>query len=90
MLDRIGAWVEEKMEGMSEAQLTTLKALLFAGYKGERDYVLTELLKALGGREIAHSELTEEFTYVADGKEVRYLRIIPEFYRAVRKRLLEE
>ena len=89
MLDEMDAWVEGKLKEMDEAQLTTLKALLFAGYRGERDYVLLELLKAMGEEKITPSELTEEFTYVEQGREVRYLRILPEFYRAVRKRLME-
>ncbi len=90
MLEDIEKWVGKKLEGMSKAQLTTLKALLFAGYKGEREHVLIELLGALGEDKIAPSELMEEFTYIEQGKEVRYLRIIPEFYRAVRKSLMEE
>jgi hypothetical protein len=81
--------VARVLESLSPSQKATLKALLFAGFRGERESLLLELLATMGEEEISPSELTETFTYSFEDEAVQYHRIKPEFYRAVRKRLLE-
>ncbi len=90
MIREINEYVAAELKSSGPSQLTTLKALLFAGYKGERDYVLLELLKTMGVDEIAYSELTETFVYSFEGETAQYVRIRPEFFRAVRKQLFEK
>ncbi len=90
MMREINEYVATELESLGPSQLTTMKALLFAGYKGERDYVLLELLKTMGADEIAHSELTETFVYSFEGETAQYVRIKPEFFRGVRKQLFEK
>lgn len=87
MADQIEEYVATKIKSLSPSQLATLRALLYAGYKGERDYVLLELLKTMGSDEITHSELTESFVYSFENETAQYIRIKPEFFRAVRKHL---
>jgi hypothetical protein len=87
MAGQIEEFVATKIKSLSPSQLATLKALLFAGYKGERDYVLLKLLETMGENKIAHSELTETFVYSFENETAQYSRIKPEFYRAVRKHL---
>ncbi|MEE8167839.1 MAG: hypothetical protein V3T58_03070 [Candidatus Hydrothermarchaeales archaeon] len=91
IIEEIEGYVKREIAKLSQSQLATLKALLFSGYKGERDYVLKELLKNMGREGISPSALTESFTssFEGDVEEARYYRIKPEFYRAVRKELLE-
>jgi hypothetical protein len=90
ILEQIDEYVSGKIKNLSREQKATLRALLFAGYRGERDYILLELLKAKGVSEIAHSDLTESYTYKFDKETADYSRIKPEFFRAVRKRLFTE
>jgi hypothetical protein len=85
MLDEIEKFVGAEIKKLDKAQLETLKALLYGGYKGERDYVLEELLEG----KIEHSPLTESFEYTFEDERVRYSRIKPEYYRAVRKMLFK-
>ncbi len=87
IMDEIEKYARKEIAKMNKKQLTTLKALLFSGYKGERDYILKELLKHMGSDGITPSSLTESFTSAFEGKEAKYYRIKPEFYRAVRKEL---
>jgi hypothetical protein len=83
MLEDIEEFVRAEIKKMTPAQLETLKALIYGGYKGERDYVLEGLLEG----QIEHSSLTETFEYIFEDEKVRYSRIKPEYYRAVRKEL---
>jgi hypothetical protein len=87
ILEQIDEYVPEKIKSLNESQLATLRALLFAGYRGERDYILLELLKNRGESEITHSELTESYSYSFEKETAQYSRIKPEFFRAVRKHL---
>lgn len=87
MMEQIDEYVATRLKSLSSSQLATLRALLFAGYRGERDYVLLELLKTTEADEIAHSELTESYTYSFENETAQYSRIKPEFFRAVRKQL---
>jgi hypothetical protein len=87
MLEQIDEYVAAKLKDLSASQLATLGALLFAGYRGERDHVLLELLKSRGENEITHSELTESYSYSFEKETAQYSRIKPEFFRAVRKQL---
>lgn len=87
ILEQIDGYVAEKIKDLSPSQIATLRALLFAGYRGERDYVLLELLKAKGESKIAHSDLTETYTYKFEKETAKYSRIKPEFFRAVRGHL---
>jgi len=87
IMEDISEYVKGEMAGMIPEQLATLKALLYSGYKGERDYVLKELLESMDGNEIAPSRLTESFKSAFEDGEATYHRIKPEFYRAVRKEL---
>ncbi len=89
ILEQIDVYVAETLKSLSPSQTATLTAMLFAGYRGERDYILLELLKARGEREIAHSDLTETYTYNLEKETADYSRIRPEFYRSVRKHLME-
>jgi len=85
VIAEIEAYVRREIAKLSDAQKTTLKALIYAGYKGEREELVKALVKAFGGEGIEESPLVESFTYSFKGEEVRYWRILPEYYRAVRK-----
>jgi hypothetical protein len=87
ILERIDEYVAATIKSLRPSQIATLRALLFAGYRGERDYILLELLKAKGESEIAHSDLTETYTYKFEKETAKYSRIKPEFFRAVRRHL---
>lgn len=87
IMEQIDEYVAATIEGLSVSQLATLRALLFAGYRGERDFVLVQLLKTMKTDKIAHSELTESYTYNFENETAWYSRIKPEFFRIVRKRL---
>ena len=89
ILEQIDGYVVQTLESLSPSQIATLKALLLAGYRGERGHILLELLKARDESEISHSDLTESYTYNLEKEIVDYSRIKPEFYRAVRKHLME-
>jgi hypothetical protein len=89
ILEQIDGYVAETLKSLSPSQKTTLKALLLAGYRGERDSILLELLKSRGESEISHSDLTENYTYNLEKETADYSRIKPEFYRSVRKQLME-
>ena len=90
ILKQIDEYVAATMESLSSSQVATLRGLLFAGYRGERDNILLELLKTKGEIEITHSALTESYTYKFEKETADYSRIKPEFFRAARKQLLEE
>ncbi len=85
IIEDIQEYVKKEMAGMNQEQLSTLKALLYSGYKGERDYVLRALLESLSSDSIAPSSLTESFNSTFEDEEATYYRIKPEFYRAVRR-----
>lgn len=87
IMEQIDEYVAAAIESLSASQAATLRALLFAGYRGERDPILLELLKTMGENEISHSDLTESYTYAFENETAQYSRIKPEFFRAVRKRL---
>ncbi len=87
IIEDIQEYVKKEMAGMNQEQLATLKALLYSGYKGERDYVLKELLESMGSDGITPSSLTESFNSTFEDEEATYHRIKPEFYRAVRREL---
>jgi hypothetical protein len=87
ILADIQTYVRREISQMDREQLATLRALLFSGYRGERDYVLREILRYMGGEKIAPSDLTESFILAFEGGDVTYHRIKPEFYRAVRREL---
>ncbi len=87
ILKQIDEYVAATMESLSSSQIATLRALLFAGYRGERDNILLELLKTKGESEIVHSDLTESYTYKFEKETADYSRIKPEFFRAVRGHL---
>lgn len=87
MLAKIEEHVKVLLGQLDEAELATVRALVVFGYKGGRDYVVAELLKMMGCDEIKLSEFTEEFQYIQDGETVRYVRIKPEYFRAVRRQL---
>lgn len=89
ILEQIDGYVAETIKTLRPEQNATLKALLLAGYRGERDYILLELLKARGEDKISHSALTETYTYNLEKETADYSRIKPEFYRSVRKHLME-
>jgi|Deesub1362A_J573_1020465.scaffolds.fasta_scaffold00115_36 hypothetical protein len=89
MIEEIEKYVARIFENLSPSQKATLKALMFSGFKGERDHILLELLKEMGEDKISHSELTESFTCSFEGVLVNYSRIKPEYYRAVRKLLMK-
>jgi len=86
-LEKIDEYVGNALENLDESEMATLRALLFFSYRGGRDYVVKDLLKMMGCDEIKLSELTEEFQYVQEGETARYIRIKPEYFRAVRRRL---
>lgn len=86
-LAKIDEYVGNALENLDESEMATLRALLFFSYRGGRDYVVKDLLKMMGCDEIKLSELTEEFQYVQEGETARYIRIKPEYFRAVRRRL---
>lgn len=88
-IKEIEAHVKKVIETLEHSQVITLKALCFCGFKGERNSVLLELVKILGGKEISHSELTETFTYTFKDKAIKYSRIKPEYYRCVRKQIFK-
>ena len=89
ILEQIDGYVNETLKSLSTSQIATLKSLLLAGYRGERDHILLELLKAMGEDKISHSALTESYTYNLEKETADYSRIKPEFYRSVRKHLME-
>ncbi|MFQ6136574.1 MAG: hypothetical protein ACE5PM_05295 [Candidatus Hydrothermarchaeales archaeon] len=86
----IDEYVKSKIKELNPSQIATLKALILAGYKGERDYVLKDLLKEIGEEDIAQSGLTETFEYSFENEKARYIRIKPEFFRAVRRYFYEK
>lgn len=89
--EEIKKHVKREIKKLGKKQKLTLKALLFAGYKGEREELIIELLKLYGLRKIESSSLIEAFTMQEEsGKKIKYYRIKPEYYRAVREILLEE
>jgi hypothetical protein len=90
ILAQIDEYVENAIKGFNPSQIATLKALLFVGYRGERDYILLELLKGSGEEEIAHSDLTESYTYTSENATTNYARIKPEFFRSVRKHIFKK
>jgi hypothetical protein len=90
ILDEIESYVKEEIKRMSPSQVQTLKALLFSGYKGEREIVLRELLKTMGEKSIQASPLTESFVSIFEGSQAIYWRITPEFYRTVRKEIFKD
>ena len=90
ILKQIDEYVAATMESLNPSQIATLQVMLFGGYRGERDNILVELLKTKGESEIAHSDLTESYTYKFEKETADYSRIKPEFFRAARKLLLEE
>ncbi len=87
VIAKIDEYVGNVLERLDEDEMATLRALLFFGYRGGRDYVVKDLLKLMGGDEAKPSELTEEFQYVQEGETAHYIRIKPEYFRAVRRRL---
>jgi len=87
VLAKIDEYVSHVLERLDEEEVATLRALVFFGYRGGRDYVVKDLLKLMSRDEIKPSELTEEFQYVQEGETARYIRIKPEYFRAVRRRL---
>jgi hypothetical protein len=89
ILLEIDEYVAATIKTLSQEQVKTLRGLLFAGYRGEREYVLLELLKCQGESAISHSDLTESYTYAFENETAQYSRIKPEFYRSVRKHLTE-
>ena len=91
MIQEIEAYVKRELGSMSPHQINTLKALLYSGYKGEREAVLLELLKTMGEERITSSPLAESFTSVFEGgAKAIYWRIKPEFYRAVRNHIFQK
>ena len=90
ILKKLDDYVADAIKDLNPSQLATLKALLFVGYRGERDYVLLELLKGSGETEIAQSDLTESYTYKSENETTNYARIKPEFFRSVRKHIFKK
>jgi hypothetical protein len=89
ILNEIEIYVKKEITKMSPSQLQTLKALLFSGYKGEREIVLQELLRTMGEKGIHASQLTESFVSVFESSQATYWRIRPEFFRTVRKEIFK-
>ena len=89
IIDDIEEHVKKQIRELNDSQITTLKALTIAGYKGERNYVLEELLKSMGEEGISNCDLVESFEYSYENETAIYTRIKPEFFRAVRKFLFE-
>lgn len=87
ILEDIDRYVASTIDSLSPSQHTTLRALLFGGYRGERDFVLMQLLKTMGEGKISHSDLTESYACAFENETAQYSRIRPEFFRAVRKHL---
>jgi hypothetical protein len=90
IIKKIEDYVAATIDTLNSSQKKTLEALIFSGYRGEREEVLLRLLKSMGESKISQSELVESFTYTFEGDAVKYWRIKPEFYRAVRKLLAEK
>ncbi len=90
MLKEIEEYVSGVIKNLSKGQIITLKALIHAGYRGEREKIVAELIKAYGGEKIETCELIESFTLQIENKKAEYFRILPEYYRAVRKVIFEE
>jgi len=90
ILEDIDEHVKNKIKELKTPQLTTLKILVLAGYKGERNYVLEGLLHSRGEEGISESDLIESFKYSLNDETAIYFRIKPEFFRAVRKYLFKE
>jgi len=89
--EEIKKHVKREIKRLGKKQKLTLKALLFAGYKGEQEELLLELLKLYGLRKPESSSLIETFTMQEEGgRKIKYYRIKPEYYRAVREILLGE
>ena len=89
--EEIKKHVKKEIKKLGKKQKLTLKALLFAGYKGEREELILELLNLHGIKKPESSPLTESFILQEEsGKKVKYYRIKPEYYRAVREFLLKE
>lgn len=91
--EEIRRYVRREIRKLNKNQRLTLRALLFAGYKGEREQLILELLKFYGLSKVENSSLIETFTLHEETKEsksekIRYYRIKPEYYRAVREILL--
>ncbi len=89
VLRSVERFVAGQMDAMSASQRATLKALIYSGYKGEREYVLLELLRSAGERSVSESPLIESFTSTFTDEKAIYWRIKPEFYRSVREALFE-
>jgi len=90
MIDEIEKHVKRELKKLTKKQKATLEALLFAGYKGEREAVMLKLLKLMNINKIEESTLTESFTMESKKEKVKYCRIKPEYYRSVRKMLVGE
>ncbi|MFQ5800143.1 MAG: hypothetical protein ACE5HH_00285 [Candidatus Hydrothermarchaeales archaeon] len=90
VMDEIEEHVGKEMEAMTPSQIKTLKALLFSGYKGERELVLLELLRTMKEEKITSSSLVESFASTFEEDSATYWRIKPEFFRAVRKELFKK
>jgi|GEM_PF-2366605 len=87
MIDEIEKYVKNEFRKLTKKQKATLEALLFAGYKGEREQVLVKLLKLMKINKIEESTLIESFILANKTEKVKYYRIKPEYYRSVRKLL---
>ena len=90
ILEDIDEYVKNKIKELNTAQVATLKTLVLAGYKGERNYVLEDLLHSMGEEGISESDLIESFKYSIKDETAIYFRIKPEFFRAVRKYLFKD
>ncbi|MFQ5887805.1 MAG: hypothetical protein ACE5HY_03820 [Candidatus Hydrothermarchaeales archaeon] len=86
----IDEYVKNRINELNSSQVTTLKALVLAGYKGERNYVLEDFLKSMGEEGISFCDLIESFEYSFEDETAVYTRIKPEFFRATRKHLFEK
>jgi hypothetical protein len=87
--EKIEVYVSEEIKAMTPSQIQTLKALIFSGYKGEREHVLLELLKSRGGGRVSPSPLVESFVSAFEDGSATYWRIKPEFFRTVRRQLIK-
>ncbi len=90
IIEDIDEYIKNRIKELKTPQLTTLKILVLTGYKGERNYVLEDLLHSMGEEEISESDLIESFKYSIKDETAIYFRIKPEFFRAVRKYLFKE
>ncbi len=90
IIEDIDEYIKNRIKELKTPQLTTLKILVLTGYKGERNYVLEDLLHSMGEEGISESDLIESFKYSIKDETAIYFRIKPEFFRAVRKYLFKE